>query len=417
MSPLVKTEVMVGENTGRLLAETTVTLATPAVKIRSIAADVTNLVANVIEDNVILEGIIRQHVFYVGTDTVVHHQAEDLPFCTYVVITGAQPGMNVEVFPTVEQVLPDLAADGNTVTLKAVLEMLVKVGDTRQLNLQEGGGVTYLFHQVRGENTVQEVSQSTVALAAPALKITDATAQVVVTDSHVIEDKVVVEGRVRSQICYVSLDDNLEHHQADDIVFSTLVDVPGVAPGMTGKVNSRVEDVLYELSPDGTALAFQVAFELFVKVTEDVELALAPGTTLIKAEQVVGEDNLHTLIESTCVLAPTAQRIKQVTAEVDSVAADVIPGKVIVQGILRQRIYFTGVDDINYEREEEVPFMGYVAIGEAVPGMAALVTPKVNGILQELSSSGDSLRQKVMLELHVRVLQTVQAAVAEAAEL
>lgn len=413
MSPLLKTEVVVGENTTQLLAEATAVLGVPAVKVRNVAAGVGNLKTSILPGNVILEGNVRLNIFYVGTDTVVHHQAEDLPFCTYVVVAGALPGMSAEVYPTVERVLPELGADGTTVELKVILDILVKVSDARQLNLEEGSGPRCLFSQVRGENTVQEVNENTIPLNVAALKVTDVTARIEVAETEVISDKVVIQGYVRRQIFYVGRDDDLEHHQAEDEAFSTFVDMPGVGPGMSVQVNPRVEEVIHELSSDGTELTLKVAYELFVKVTEDVELSLAPGSTLIKARQIEGEGTLHTLVESTYALSPTAQKVNQVTAEVNKVSTTVIPGKVIIQGNLHKRIYFTGSDDINYEQEEDVPFMGYVAIAEAGPGMSVRTFPKVKGIIPNLSPDGTLLSQKVMVEIGVKVLRTVQTAVAE----
>jgi hypothetical protein len=413
MSPLVKTEVVVGENTAQLLAEATATLNAPAVKIRNVVADVSDLKTDILPGNVILEGNVRLNIFYVGLDTVVHHQAEDLPFCTYVVIAPALPGMKAEVYPTVERVLPELKADGTSVVLKVILDILVKVSDARQLYLKEGEGPRYLFHQVRGENTVQQVNESAVPLSIAALKVTDVTARIEITGKEVIDDKVIIEGYVHKQIFYVGLGDELEHHQAEGEAFSTFVDMPGVGPGMSVQVNPKVEEVVHELSPDGTQLSLKVAYELFVKVTEDVELSLAAGSTLIKAQEIVGEGALYTLVESTYALNPVAQKINQVTAEVDRVETTVIPGKVIIQGNLHKRIYFTGTDNINYEQEEDLPFMGYVAIAEAAPGMTVRVSPQLKGIIPNLAADGTTLAQKVMLEIGVKVLRTVQAAVAE----
>jgi hypothetical protein len=294
-----------------------------------------------------------------------------------------------------------------------ILDILVKVSDARQLYLKEGEGPRYLFHQVRGENTVQQVNESAVPLSIAALKVTDVTARIEITGKEVIDDKVIIEGYVHKQIFYVGLGDELEHHQAEGEAFSTFVDMPGVGPGMSVQVNPKVEEVVHELSPDGTQLSLKVAYELFVKVTEDVELSLAAGSTLIKAQEIVGEGALYTLVESTYALNPVAQKINQVTAEVDRVETTVIPGKVIIQGNLHKRIYFTGTDNINYEQEEDLPFMGYVAIAEAAPGMTVRVSPQLKGIIPNLAADGTTLAQKVMLEIGVKVLRTVQAAVAE----
>lgn len=63
----------------------------PAQKIKCIDAVLKDIKYEVIIDRVIVQGIIRKEIYYVGLDSVVHYQAEDMPFSTMIDIAGAFP--------------------------------------------------------------------------------------------------------------------------------------------------------------------------------------------------------------------------------------------------------------------------------------------------------------------------------------
>ena len=77
---------------------------------------------------------------------------------------------------------------------------------------------------------------------------------------------------MHKQIFYIA-EDNLEHHQAEDIPFSTFLDIVGAAPCMNVRVDARIETILFELT-DSTTLHQKVVIEFFVKVTETEQLSV-----------------------------------------------------------------------------------------------------------------------------------------------
>jgi hypothetical protein len=413
LSPLVKTEVIVGENTAELLLETDIALFNPALKVRNVTGEILDITTHILPGTVLVQGLVKHHLFYVGTDMVVHHQAVEVPFCTCIQIPGAEPSMQVSVHECIENILPDLATDGNVVGLKTVLGLLAKVTEVRQLKLERGEGPSYLFPGIHGESTIEEVNESTIILAQPALKVTEIKTQVVIPTAEVIADKVIAKGYLSEDIFTVGLEDNIEHHQKEELPFSTLVELPGVCAGMQAQISAQVDEIKYELTVQGTELKQKIIYVLTVKVCQDLEIPLAVGNTLVRAQRIVGTQALQKLLQHNMVLVPAAQKVNQVSGEVTNLQTDVIAGKVIVQGVFAARIYFTGDDGINCETQEHLPFVGYVALEGAQPGMTAQVTPSVTGIITEFDVGDNLLHIKVLLKLSVKALQWVQAAVAE----
>jgi hypothetical protein len=405
MDPLIKAEVVINENTKQLLVERNVTLTIPAIKIRNIDAKIRNITTDVIADKVIIQGVIHKQIFFVGEDNIVHHQAEDLSFSTFVDLPGAAPGMNVQIDPTIETVIFDLLTS-TLLHQKVVIEFFVKVTETRQLNVLLGNGPLVRVDQVVGEGTKQELFENLVTLDHAALKIDDITVVVRNLTTHVIADKVIIQGIIHKQIFYVSTG-NVELHQAEDVEFSSFVDIPGVTPGMDVEVLPTIEFVHFNLQNETTLLQKVVA-EFFVKVTESVQvpLQLGPGV-LLKLDSVVNEGTKQILVENEFTLPLPTVKIREIIARIVDITTEVIADKVIIQGILHKQIFFIGEDNLEHHQAEDIPFSTFIDILGAIPGMNVRVDSRIETILFVLEDS-TTLLQKVVGEFFVKVTQTQQ---------
>ncbi len=405
MDPLIRAEVVIGENTRQLLVEKNIILAIPAIKIRNITATVCNITTDVIADKVVIQGVLHKQIFFVGEDNIVHHQAENIPFSTFVDVPGAEPGMNVQVEPVVETVIFNLLTT-NIVHQKVVIEFFVKITETRQLSVVTGNGPLVRVDQVVGENTKQELFENFVTLTTPAIKIDDITVCIKHLTTHVIQDKVIIQGIIHKQIFFVGTN-NVEYHQGEDVEFSTFVDVPGACPGMDVEVVPTVEFVNFELQT-ATCLIQKVVVEFFAKVTESVQLniVLGPGA-LLKLETVTGENTNQILVENVFALPIPTVKIREIIACIKDLVTEVIDNKVVIQGILHKQIFFIGNDNLEHHQAEDIPFSTFVDIIGACPGMNVRVDSRIETILFELESS-NALRQKVVIEFFVKVTETQQ---------
>ncbi|HBE77407.1 MAG TPA: hypothetical protein DDW65_06435 [Firmicutes bacterium] len=405
MDPLIRAEVVIGENTRQLLVERNVTLTIPAIKVRNINAKVINITTDVIADKVVIQGVLHKQIFFVGEDNIVHHQAEDISFSTFIDVSGAEPGMNVQVDPVVETVIFHLLTS-TIIHQKVVLEFFVKVTETRQLNVVSGSGPLVRVDQVVGENTKQELFENIVILNTPAIKIDDITVVIRNITTHVIQDKVIIQGIIHKQIFFVGTN-NIEFHQAEDIEFSTFVDVPGAVPGMDVEVVPTVEFVNFELQ-GSTTLVQKVVVEFFAKVTESVQIniLLGPGA-LLKLETVTGENTTQILVENVFGLPIPTVKIREIIASIRDVVTEVIDNKVVIQGILHKQIFFIGEDNLEHHQAEDIPFSTFVDVMGATPGMNVRVDSSIETILFELLDSL-TLRQKVVIEFFVKVTETQQ---------
>lgn len=409
-NPLVKIDVVIGENTRQILSETTLILPVPAIKIRDIVVRVRDLDTQVIENKVIVQGVLHKQIFFVGTDNVVRHIAEDVPFSTFLDIPGALPGMDVQVHPTIEAVIPILL-NPTTLLQKIVLEIFIKVTEKRQINIALGDGPLVRVNEVVGEGTVQTLEETVVTLDCPAIKVDAIDATVKDITFELIDDKVIIQGIIHKQIFYIC-EDNIEHHQAEDVPFSVFVDIPGATAGMDVQVHPTVEFVAFTLETP-TTLRQKVVLEIFVKVTERVQLQVALGTgPLVKVEAVRGENTQQFLSETIVTLPVPAIKVREIDAKVENITTEILEDKVIIQGTIHKQIYFIDTNNVEREFTELVPFSTFIDVPGAEEGFNVEVVARIEFVGFNLLNEVE-LEQKVVVELFVKVTETVQILVEE----
>lgn len=403
--PLIQAQVLIGEGSIQNMLESTVTLNLPAVKVKEIRAQVQELRADVIEDKVIIQAVVHKQIFFIGTDAIVHHQAEDIPVSYYIDIPGAAPGMQVSVTPTVEHVTYSLL-DSTTLHQKVIMLFNAVVTETQLLDVEEGTEETlYYVAAVVGQGSQQLIVENAVTLSNPAQKVDEITAEVrnIVTD--ITTDKVVIQGILHKQIYYVGTD-NVEYHQAEDVPFSLFVDVIGAAPGMNVTVTYDIEDISYTLENE-TELTQRVVILFTVVVTQNVQINLVEGEgDTILVEQVMAEEEGQTLLQDLVTMDRPTQKIRSIDAEVADISCYVIPDKVIIQGTIHKQIYYIGTDDVEYEQGENVDFSFFVDVPGAIPDQNCTVIPTIESVMYELQNETQML-ERVVLGVSVLVTNTV----------
>lgn len=387
-------------------------LEVPAVKIRNIVGEVVNITFEVIQNKVIIQGEVHKQIFFVGQDSMVHHQQDSMPFSTFVEVPGAQMGMEAQIDATIEHIKAKLSPDGTQLEQKVILELFVKVLELQQIHLEtDVDGPLLKTQQVIGEGVTQTLVEGQVTMEPLAIKVTDVDVHIQEITKHSIQNKVIIQGIVAKQIFFIGEDD-LGHHQAEEMPFSAFVDIPGAEPGMEAQVYIRVEHLEANLSPDGTTLFQEVVLEIFVKVLENVQVQLAQGPgPLVKLPQVIGEDVTQTMRVSDFTLPQPAIKIVEVHARIQTLNTRVLENKVILQGIVEKQIFFVGEDDVEYHVAEEVPFTTFVEIPGAQPGMDVQVDHEIEHVRHELLTP-TQLHQKVMIEFFVKVVENIQFLVA-----
>ncbi|HBE79507.1 MAG TPA: hypothetical protein DDW65_17280 [Firmicutes bacterium] len=436
--PTLYLKRVVGENSIQNLVESDLTLFTPAIKIDEIIGSIHSITTEIITDKVIVQGILHKQIFFIDSDNTARHQAEDIPFSLFVDITGATPGMNVQVQPRIEAILFNLIND-TIVNQRAVLEFFIKVTENVLLPVVNGNGPLFKVDEFVGDGTIQELSETLITLNTPAIKVREIVAQIRDLASHVICNKVIVQGTLHKQIYFIGTD-NIEHHQAEDIPIAAFLDITGAMPGNNVKLTTTIEGIFFDLLSTAE-LRQKVIFAITAIVTEETQVNLVLGVSpLFQLEQVVGENTKQLLVisseqvvppppivpirpvvtsvivdpplisligsqqillQSSFSLPETAIKIKEVDPKVFNVSVQVMADGVLAQGTVNKVIVFVGTDNIVRSITEQVPFSILVTIPGITSAQITNTKVLVEDIIFSLTPSGTVIDQTVVLKAEV----------------
>ncbi|MFP4660610.1 MAG: DUF3794 domain-containing protein [Halanaerobiales bacterium] len=272
--PLVKVERVVGENTVEKMIRSNLTLAVEASKIVDIITEVKGLETEVVNDKVIIQGLVHNQLFYIGEDDVEHLKGEDIPFTEFLDLPGVETGMNVQLYPAVENIRQDLSTDRLNITQEVLMELFVKVTEKVQINVVTGDDSMVMLPEVIGENVKQITDETTMKLEQKALNVREISASLEDLNVVVINDKVIIHGNIHKTAFYIGKD-NIEYHQAEIIPYNTFVNVIGAKPGMNVEITPTITFSQPVLSGEGGFLTQKVIGDIFIKVTDDIQFRVS----------------------------------------------------------------------------------------------------------------------------------------------
>lgn len=382
-------------------------LEVPAIKIRNIDAEIRDITYDVIADKVIVQGIIHKQIYYVGIDNLIHHQAEDMPFSTFVDVPGALPGMFAQININIEKVIAHLLDDGTGIQQKVILEIFVKVEeeDIVNLSLDETGELVEL-NQFIADAEKQVIESNEMVLNQTAEKVTEIRAEIIDIETEVITDKVIIQGVIHKQIFYINTNGEAVH-QAEDIPFSTFIDIAGAESGMNLFVRPDIEFIDYQLENEGTVLVQNIVLEIYARISQFIQERVSQGNLLTKLPVVIGENTKQVMETNQITLEEPVLKVKEIVAEIRNLNYEIILNKVIIQGIIHKQIYYIGFDDIEYHQGEDISFSTFIDIPAVFPGNDLRIDAQIEDVIFEIIGE-NTLQQKVLIELFVKAVELNQ---------
>lgn len=457
ISELLKVEQVVGENATQTSVVRELTLPGRVRKITEVDATLRDVKGRVIENKVVVEGVIHKQIFYVDDDTgqLKEFTVHDERFVHFVDVPGAIPGMNVQVHARIEFVghdfIREVKHDHNKYNENSnlehqehqdkkdkvdslfrqtvILEIFAKVTETIQMNvvvdvlhIDKKKVFTELLkvESVIGENASQVAVRADIHFDRPARKIKNIDTEIRHVVNRVIENKVVVEGVLHKQIYFVGLEDDIVFELSVNEKFTHFVDVPGAFPGANVQVHPRVEFVNVVIDNYDPTHGVQTAIiDIFVKVTETVQVDVVTDIKdvkvtkeLLKVSQVVGEGSVqHTIVQNLTAPAPARKIAGPADTRFANLETRVIENKVIIEGDLVKQVYFVRAGDFPEVLEFEVfeHFTVFVDIPGALPGHTVQVYPRVeftDFVIDPYEPT--RIRQTSVIEVFVKVTEFVQ---------
>ena len=454
VTDLLKVEQVVGENAAQTSIIRDIALPGRVRKITEVDAEIKEVTAKVIENKVVVEGIIHKQIFYVDEDTdqMKEFTVKDEKFVHFVDVPGAMPGMNKQIHTRIEFVGHDQLREEKKDKGKdyekeyetnqkepkkifthfrqtVIIEIFAKVTETLQLEVVvDVKGIDpkritkelLKVESVIGENASQAQVLADVEFPMPARKIMNIDTEIRKIETKVVPNKVIVEAVLHKQIFFVGFDDVVYEVSVDE-KFTHFIDVPGAFHGANVQVYPRVEFVNVVIDPYDPTRGRQTAvIDVFVKVTETVQVEVVTDIKdvkvtkeLLKVSQVIGEGaRQHKIVMDLMAPDPVKKIAGPPDTRFEDVETRVIDNKIIIEGFLVKQIFFVR-DDVMLPdvREFEVRerFTLFIDIPGAREGHVVQVYPRVEFTDFEIDPyDRKRIRQITIIEVFVKVTEFVQ---------
>jgi hypothetical protein len=390
----------------------------------------------IVPDKVIVEGTLTLQIIYVAFEPAqaVHHMHVQLPLTTFVDVSGAQPGMEVQGKVTVEDVnIVRSRDDARVFDVTAVLSVFVKVTEIQEVEIltQCPAGATCKTEMIKVAHVVARKTKQVIVSdefdvpeEKPSVdKILEVMFSVEVTDKRILKNKVIVDGAVKLDVLYVAMEPDQPVHQFHrSFSFSNFLEVPGAQPEMDVRVDVQVESAdVDQIRPDRLRADVVLMLTANVFQTKQVnvitEVMNAQATMIrLKIDHVVGEDTSQVVLRDsfeTPEPKPEVEKILEITVQkIEIVETKILKNKVIIRGNVDVQVVYVASlpDQPVHAMHRKIPFRTFVEIPGAMEGMEV----DVRSVVEYIHADKEDCHMNIELVLKVtaRVFETLQKDVA-----
>jgi len=360
------------------------------------------------EGRIAVEGDVNLQILYAPSEgpQPIYSMSQNANFSHYVDVVGAAPKMDSEVRCDIEHIDFD-RINGRKLNIQCVLNLKGKVTDYVSVDaIKEVEGMpgiqilrdTVLTDEAMGDNTAQTVVRGTVTIPESlpqADELLKYSAMIHNRDVKVEDGKVIISGNVFIPLLYSSKDENVDIYKVDDdMVFTHTMDMPGITPDMTCRVEHSVEDIYAELKEDEESqmrlIEIEVVLGLKAKVTQRVEFpvmidAYAPSARIecekksIMMDVFFGGDSSQTIVKESLELPEDLKDMEKVydmICKPSVTDCKAVEDKVLIEGVVGCDILYLAKGEERSQESfyDELPFRTSIDL----PGCKTGMKPEVN---------------------------------------
>jgi hypothetical protein len=179
---------------------------------------------------------------------------------------------------------------------------------------------------------------------------------------EVIEDKIIVHGRLHVGVVYVGLLDSKPIHYAHErIEFTQFAEVLGCMPGMVARVDARILDIQaqcdsphHHIAPDMYEIISLIEINARVTQVQEINVLVEPDpgvsatTQRVRVEEIITTGQLEDIIQASFMVPdekPGIERILDVGAEVFVVETKIVDGQAIIEADAHLQFMYVGLTD------------------------------------------------------------------------
>jgi hypothetical protein len=371
-----------------------------------------------------LTGQLKLLCLYVGVDQGVHSREFNLRFARIFPRQDFDAYLPLELKSRLNVLnfgLESVAGQRNEAGIFAEIAVNVEVKGKEvvpaALCLPGGSGQERVLvegERVIGAKTLRFMHEHRCKLFYVAKRVGELKTQVLQLQARPVKGQVLLEGVLWQEVFYVGADDVL-HHQEEKIPFQYTAVLAGAAEGMNLQLKPRVTGVKYSIEGEhGDTIAEKIFLEVAIKVTGRGRVSVVVGTEqpvpalereLLYLQKIVAEGREQVVVESSINLKFPGRELGSVEATVEEIHCEILPGKVLLQGIMHEDIYIIGEEGIEYHQEQQLSFSAHLELAGVYPGMEIKAKGIVDNIYPCLHGNGLKLEQKILVTVAVTVME------------
>ncbi|MDF2671890.1 MAG: hypothetical protein K0R09_155 [Clostridiales bacterium] len=236
------------------------------------------------EDRIIINACALIKVVYdtTGGDDILYME-QDVAFTHEMNVSGVAPGMKCDVSFKIqddyEEIKENEEGERKGIEVEVVVDIKTKVymkkemeriedayspEEKYELEKQTVKSMSFFGEGVDSQNLKEKIVLSDDAK--PINNIKHINVNSVITDSKIVEDKVVIEGIVNCCVIYMAaVEEGGMENYIEEIPFKSTIDIPGVKFDMASEVNANIEHMSYE-KMSGREIDLKVIIETVAKV-------------------------------------------------------------------------------------------------------------------------------------------------------
>ncbi|HHY81788.1 MAG TPA: DUF3794 domain-containing protein [Clostridiales bacterium] len=371
---LLRLDQVVDEKTSQALVEGEISVPetkSPVARILDINAEAIISSREVIQDKVMVEGILRYDVLYIPEDdNIIDSLDSEIGFTQYLDIPGAKPKMASRLKLNVEHVDYELVS-GRKINVKSVLNLYGQVSQVVEMEavrefvdieqvevLKDNIRVTANAGTGHSQTMVREDLELSDSMPS-ILKILRKDVKAIVKEKKAADNKVVIHGDVDLKLLYLCEDEEEPvQYIAHSIPFSHVVEIPGAYQGMECWADVYVsefyadarENINNELRIIDTELVLGLDAQIFETLEGEILVdAYSPAVSMslkkrkIKLQQLVGETQGQTVIKESVTFpegVPKARKIIYADAKSTITDERIEDNKVVMEGIVTVQVMY-----------------------------------------------------------------------------
>lgn len=439
---LLKLEQVVGSDVSQALVEGEITVPetkAAVARVLDVNGDVIVSSREVIQDRVMVEGIIRYSILYVAEEgDELETLDSDIGFTHYIEVEGAKPKMSSHVKLGIEHMEHELLS-GRMISVKSVLNVdgqVSQVFEVEAIKRFEGvNDVEVLYDQICGRCSAGSGSSQTVVRENIPLqdhmptikKIIHKDVRAKVTEQRAADNRVIVQGNLLVKLLYLCEDDmEPVQYLEDTIPFSHLVEIPDTYQGMESEVDVSIVDVYAEprenINDELRIVDLEVIMDLDAEVFELVDDtilvdAYSPAVPLeirkrkVELEQIAGEGQEQLAVKESLSLPSEVPQAKKVLYAYSNPAVTdnrIEEGKVVVEGFLEVHlVYLTREGDGDIASyKEDIPFKQVIDM-EGINSRMDLTCDVVEDNTAFTLIAPDEVEVKAIVSTRVKVTEKI----------